>query len=120
MRFIEEVADLQNSRAQRLNVNEELLRSGVIENEDESELTLSVHAVQVDGLILEREKRLELEGKNIRISITVDFEDFNTGHVNNSERVVGHKRVKAKGVVQWGLYHNRPASLCVHVKQYSN
>jgi hypothetical protein len=57
-----------------------------------------------------------LEGKNIRISITVDFEDFNTGHVNNSERVLCHKRVKARGVVQWALRHNRPAGLCVHVK----
>ncbi len=51
---------MQNSRAQRVNTSEALLRKRVIEDEDESEVTRKIHTVHVDGLILIREKRLEL------------------------------------------------------------
>ena len=114
-RLIEKVADMQNSRAQCVNASEALSRKRVIKDEDESKVTLKIHAVYVDGLILIWEKRLELED-NIS-SIIVDVEDLDTGHINNSERIGFDESVKARRVVQWlRLWDSRPASLCVHVK----
>jgi hypothetical protein len=117
--FVEGLVELQDTRAQRLNVNEGSLLAGdgAIKDEDESELTLRVHTMQVDHHIFKREKLFELEAKHIRVVRSEDVADFDQLHVHNCERVVFHERVEARGVVEWlGLGHSRPASLCFHVR----